>query len=80
MHEAFRRLNYACLTLVRKGDAKSHHSEILVIASFSRIQSDSRIDNRRSSKRSSVEIRDIGALLSDQEELIVIIVSEDKVP
>ena len=80
MHEAFRRLNYACLTLVRKGDAKSHHSEILVIASFSRVQSDSRIDNRRGSKGSSEEIRAVGALFGDLEELIVIIVSEDKVP
>src|SRR5215510_3268440 len=35
---AFRRLNYACLTLVRKCDAKSDHSEILVVAAVTRFQ------------------------------------------
>lgn len=32
MLEAFRRLNYAFLTLVGKRDAKSDHSEVLIIA------------------------------------------------
>lgn len=35
---AFRRLNYACLTLVRKRDAKSDHSEILVVAAATGFQ------------------------------------------
>jgi hypothetical protein len=35
-HEAFRRLNYAFLILVGKGDAKSRHSEILIVAAMTR--------------------------------------------
>src|SRR4030095_12313687 len=35
---AFRRLNYACLTLVRKRDAKSDHSEILVVTAVTGYQ------------------------------------------
>ncbi|MEY2542929.1 MAG: hypothetical protein QOE81_390 [Verrucomicrobiota bacterium] len=37
-HEAFRRLNYAFLTLVRKGDAKARHSEILMIAAVTGLE------------------------------------------
>jgi len=34
--KAFRRLNYACLTLVGESDAKSRHSEILIVAAVTR--------------------------------------------
>jgi hypothetical protein len=58
-HEAFRRLNYAFLTLVRKGNAKSRHSEILITTSLTRMQYRSSIDNGGYSDRSSGEIRDV---------------------
>lgn len=80
MHEAFRRLNYAFLTLVRKGDAEAGHSEILIITALAGFQFKSLIDDRYLGKRSSEEVRVVGPLLGDQRDLVWIIMAEDEVP
>ncbi len=54
-HEAFRRLNYAFRTLVGKGDAKSRHPEILIVAAVTRFEFESVIEHDGAANRNSEE-------------------------
>ena len=80
-HEAFRRSNCAFLTLVGKGDAKSRHSKILVIAAVTGFKLHRMIDDRGGKTRISVKDDRILALLSDEVEPIrMVFLAEDEVP
>jgi hypothetical protein len=79
--EAFRRLNYAFLTLVGKGDAKSRHSEILIIAVVTRFQIYSSINDRSYGSRLPLELSNSVASFNDRTKSIRMVrLTEDKVP
>src|SRR6266480_7992688 len=80
-HQAFRRLNYAFLILVRKGDAKSRHSEILMVAAVTRSQLQRLVDDGGLGNLSSEDRNGTIALLCNQVNLILMIfLSKNKVP
>src|SRR5438270_5094421 len=80
-HQAFRRLNYAFLTLVGKGDAKSRHSEILMVAAVTRSQLKRPVDYDLLGNQRSEDRKGIIALLSNQvNSILMIFLSKNKVP
>src|SRR5258708_28168577 len=70
---AFRRLNYAVLTLIGESDAKSRHSEILMVAAVTGPELHCRVDNRLGEDRKSVDFEDIIALLGDEVKLVRVV-------
>src|SRR5204863_4206274 len=80
MHWAFRRLNYDCLTLVRKGDAEAGHPEVLIVAAITGPQFKGLIDGGGRGKGKSVEEKGVRALVCNEMKLVVAILTEDKVP
>src|SRR5260370_22203672 len=78
--EAFRRLNYAFLTLVGKGDAKSRHPEILIIAPVTRYDLVRRVNNRNTG-RNSEDSNGTYSLFGNQANFIrMIFLAEHEVP
>ena len=78
---AFRRLNYAVLTLVGESDAKSRHSEILMVAAVTGLELDRLVDNRLGEDRNSIGFEDILALQRDEVKLVrVVFLTENEVP
>ena len=87
MREAFRRLNYAFLTLVGKGDAKPRHPEILIVAAmarsqFKRLVDDGGADNGgRKNAKVVYGCHRARTLLGDKVNFVpVVFLTEDKVP
>ena len=80
-HEAFRRSNSAFLTLVGKGDAKSRHSEILIVAAVTGFEIQRRIDDYTAGNRFSVKGSSDRTLFPDGGEFIcMVFLAEDEVP
>ena len=78
---AFRRLNYAVLTLVGESDTKSRHPEILMVAAVTGLELDRLVDNRLGENRNSVGFEDIIALLRDEVKLVLMVfLTENEVP
>src|SRR5258708_1886925 len=69
-HYAFRRLNYEPLTLVGKGDAKSRHPEILVVAAVPRSNLHGLVESRKAAVGKSKKSKRVPTLLSNEVELI----------
>src|SRR5215471_15418926 len=80
-HKAFRRLNYAFLTLVGKGDAESRHSEILMVTSVTRLYDQPGVYHRGDCERNSIEVCNVLSRLSNQLHLVwMILLTKNKVP
>src|SRR6266567_1426869 len=80
-HEAFRRSNCAFLTLVGKGDAKSRHSEILIVAAVTGFEFERLIEDYGAGNRFSVKRKSFVALFGDDVEFIcMVFLAEDEVP
>ena len=78
---AFRRLNYAVLTLVGESNAKSRHPEILMVAAVTGLELDRLVDSNLGKDWNSIDFEDIPALLRKEVKLVrVVFLTENEVP